>query len=70
MTDGSMKDLLFYRKAIKTLVNGDKKKTVWYVSGNNVNCMQGNTVLLLLCHGIYKFYDTKEEAMRAKGKGE
>lgn len=69
LNNENLKELMFYRKAIKILKESDRERKVWYISPDGeIGVMYGNTVILLLNHGIYKFYDTYEEAKRAIGK--
>src|SRR5574344_2111741 len=63
----NMKELMYYRKAIKILKEDDSSREVWYVGENGKTyCMRGNTVILALQQGIYRFYDTCEEAEKSK----
>ena len=62
----NIKELLYYRKAIKLLKEDDSSREVWYVGENGKTyCMRGNTVILALQRGIYRFYDTCEEAEKS-----
>ena len=67
MNSENMKELLYYRKAIKILKDSDSSREVWFVGENGKTyCMNGNTVILALQQGIYRFYDTYEEAEKSK----
>ena len=59
----NMKELMYYRKAIKLLKEDDSSREVWFIGENGKTyCMYGNTLILALQQGIYRFYDTCEEA--------
>lgn len=63
----NMKELMYYRKAIKLLKEDDSSREVWFIGENGKTyCMYGNTLILALQQGIYRFYDTCEEAERSK----
>ena len=68
MTDENMKELLFYRKAMKISQESDAKREVYIYSpeDNQVYMMHGNTVILVLGCGIYRFYDSREEAEKTE----
>ena len=58
----NIKELLYYRKAIKILKEDDSSREVWYVGENSkIYCMRGNTAILALQQGIYRFYDTYDK---------
>ena len=49
----NMKELMYYRKAIKLLKEDDSSREVWYVGENGKTyCMRGNTIILALQQGI------------------
>ena len=68
MNSDNMKELLFHRKAMKILKESDEKRDVYFYSpeDNQVYMVHGNTVILAMERGIYKFYDSREEAEKAE----